>query len=221
MYSFNWHKENHLEFQKQNIWCSRELWRYLNRISKGDFPQQYFNDDKIQRISSFKINGLNKGIVPSIGREFINRNIIKEVGKEYILVSLSSKVFENFVKAKINRIPNHDVILRNILLKDENSIAKEIPIWMDPPNTITGHIDLIRISNNILEVADYKPEGNFMRSIPQVAFYGYLLAKKFGLDSSEINCISFNRELAWIYNPFIIFEELNTILKGVWNNYLK
>ncbi|MHA1297806.1 MAG: hypothetical protein ACTSO9_00005 [Candidatus Helarchaeota archaeon] len=169
---------------------------------------------------------MRRGLVPLIGRELIRKNIIKEYKDNHILVKLSKTVFNNFGSANINRKPDHDVILRNILIKDKKAIAKEIPVWRDPPKIITGHIDLIRIEDDVLEIVDYKPEGNFMRSIPQVAYYGYLLGKKFGLGIDEIKCISFNKDYAWRYDPFILFEELQKILKRLgkndfdWLNYL-
>ena len=75
--------------------------------------------------------------------------------------------------------PNHEHVLKHILREDDKSLATEIPIWTKNPKSVTGHIDLLRNDGNVIQVVDYKPEGNFVRSIPQVAYYGFIIKKKF------------------------------------------
>jgi hypothetical protein len=72
----------------------------------------------------------------------------------------------------------------------------------------TGHIDLILYDKKTqqLIISDYKPEGEFIRSLPQVAFYGLYIKKLFQLP--EVHCVSFNKDELWIYNPEILRNEL-------------
>ena len=94
-----------------------------------------------------------------------------------------------------------------ILIKDKDSIAIEVPIWsVSKDNHLTGHIDLIQIEDNIIKIIDYKPEGNFLFSLPQVATYGLLIKELIHVE--KINCISFNKNFAWEYNPEILLTEL-------------
>lgn len=193
--------------------CSRFLWRYLNRIARGQYPQRWFNDYSVKRISKFRLKGLKRGLVPRIGRQLVKEGIITEYGSQHELSRMADKVFINFEKAKIDRKPGHDVILKNILIKDEKSIATEVPVWYEKPEKITGHIDLVRINGDYVEVCDYKPEGNFMRSIPQVAYYGLVLKRQ--LQLPYVVCSSFNRENLWEYEPNILFDRLDTILSQI------
>lgn len=213
MYSFNWSKTNHIEYQRQNLKCSRFLWRYLNRISKGQYPQRWFNDYSVCRISKFRLKGLKRGLVPKIGRQLVKEGIIKEYGPNHELSRMTNQVFTNFTKAKIERKPGHDVILKNILIRDDKSIATEVPVWYEKPEKITGHIDLVRIHGDFVEVCDYKPEGNFMRSIPQVAYYGVVLKRQLNLP--YVVCASFNRDNLWEYEPMTLFNRLDSLLDEI------
>jgi hypothetical protein len=107
--------------------------------------------------------------------------------------------------------PGHEPILKNILLKDKDAVAIEVPIWNKKENNIiTGHIDLIQIENDVVKVIDYKPEGNFLLSLPQVAMYGYLIKSK--LNIKKVRCISFNKRGAWEYDPNILKEDIKEYL---------
>jgi hypothetical protein len=72
----------------------------------------------------------------------------------------------------------------------------------------TGHMDLILYSaqDDTLIISDYKPEGNFLYSLPQIATYGLFVKKLFRFP--RIMCMSFNQEEAWIYNPELLKREL-------------
>ena len=108
-------------------------------------------------------------------------------------------------------IPGHDPILKNILIKDNDAIAIEVPIWSEEENKeITGHIDLIQIENDSVKVIDYKPEGNFLLSLPQVAMYGFLVKSKLKLN--KVKCISFNKQGAWEYDPTILKMDIKDYL---------
>jgi len=72
----------------------------------------------------------------------------------------------------------------------------------------TGHMDLVLYSNqdDTLVVSDYKPEGNFLYSLPQIATYGLFVKKLFKFP--RIICMSFNKDEAWLYDPDILKRDL-------------
>jgi hypothetical protein len=167
-----------------------------------------FNDMKVKRISSFRLEKLKRGVVPSIGKQLIKLGVIKET-KQSELTKLTNDVFDLF---KDRLKPNHDHILKHILREDNKSIATEIPIWTKIPKSLTGHIDLLRNEEDIIQVVDYKPEGNFIRSLPQVAYYGFLIKRKF---DQNVQCISFNRNMEWSYDPVLALNAIDEILKEI------
>jgi hypothetical protein len=91
-------------------------------------------------------------------------------------------------------------------MNDPRMVAMEVPVWSGFLR-LTGHVDLIRIDEDCLEVIDYKPEGNFLRSMPQVAAYTYLLDSCYNsLKLEDMKCVSFNEKEAWIYSPLVLRE---------------
>lgn len=131
-----------------------------------------------------------------------------------------------------NYRPSHEEVLTKILLEHEFALSIETPVWtrrqqvmdafLSPKNecfdcsfseSITGHIDLILYDKReqCLIIADYKPEGFFLRSLPQVAIYGLMVKRT--LQMPKIKCMSFNKESAWVYDPAILKDEIDGLLK--------
>ena len=88
--------------------------------------------------------------------------------------------------------------------------------------SITGHIDLLLYDDNgnNLIIADYKPEGYFLRSLPQIAFYALILRRILNIEDLNVKCLSFNKDKAWIYKPEIL-KEINEEMKKFGNPKLK
>ena len=136
---------------------------------------------------------------------------IRKYSSNTKLPNYAQKVYEIYNENRINKKPGHEPILKNILIKDKDSIAIEVPVWKNSNNLyITGHIDLIQIHDNIVKIVDYKPEGNFLFSLPQVATYGLLIKKI--LDLKNLKCLSFNRKEAWEYDPNILLTDIKPYL---------
>jgi len=227
-YSFNWNLKNHKETLsklKTNQEDFKKLGAYFKKIYKGSFvPDNIFNTKNIPRVSQFKIKGLKIALLRSISKKLIRSGKIMNLDFNSRLPNYARKVYESYIKNNINRKPGHEPILKNILIKDNNSIAIEVPIWnKTEDNYITGHIDLIQFEKNYVKVIDYKPEGDFLRSLPQVATYGLLMKKNLKLN--DLLCISFNKNGAWVYNPKILLTDLKKFLKfhkifRPWEEYL-
>ncbi|MEJ2251071.1 MAG: hypothetical protein P8Y97_15640, partial [Candidatus Lokiarchaeota archaeon] len=156
----------------------------------------------------------------------INDWIIFNLDKENVLSCRANEVFTTFKNNNLRKKPGHGPILKNILIKDKNSIAIETPIWIEVNNTyLTGHIDLIQLKKGIIYIIDYKPEGNFIYSLPQVATYGLVFKKIFNI--KKLNCISFNKDHAWEYKPEILLNEIRDYLISqkidtrIWENFFE
>ena len=201
-----------LEFGSNNN-AYRKLRSHFLEVLNGNIPDQYFNSKEYPRVSQFKIRGVESYYLKFFSKKLIRAGIIEKHDKDSNLVSYARKVHDNF-KSALKKKPGHNPILKNILIKDENSIAIEVPIWKEVQNTcLTGHIDLIQLEDKTLKVVDYKPEGNFLVSLPQVAMYGLLIKERFGI--TNLKCISFNKEEAWEYNPTILNEDIVAFLESV------
>ena len=213
-YAFNWNINHHKAklFQNNpNREEFRNLGTYFKKVYQGTIPNDLFNQKGLPRVSQFKIRGLKPAFMASFSKSLIREGKIKLHSSGSRLPKFVNDVFETYKTSEIGKKPGHEPILKNILIRDENSVAIEIPIWKKIRNDyITGHIDLIQIENGIVKVIDYKPEGHFLVSLPQVATYGLFIKSMFNLH--EVKCISFNRKEAWEYNPHILLTDIKDYL---------
>jgi len=213
-YAFNWnivHHKRKLAQTGPNRDEFRILGSYFKKVYQGTIPNDLFNQRGLPRVSQFKIRGLKPAFMVSFSKSLIREGKIEVHDSNSKLPRFVNDVFETFKKSQIGKKPGHEPILKNILIRDENSVAIEIPIWKQINNLfITGHIDLIQIEDDIVKVIDYKPEGNFLLSLPQVATYGLFIKKLFNLH--KIKCISFNKKEAWEYVPEILLTDVRNYL---------
>ncbi len=188
-----------------------KLWNFFERIGKGDIPNQLFNDYNLPRISQFKLSGINPKILGSFKTKLIRQGKIKRLDEISKYSKMVQSVFRNFKQNGLKEKPNHEAVLKNILIKDEESLAIEIPVWKRSQNgSLTGHIDLIQANENLIKVIDYKPEGRFLWSLPQVATYGNLIKNL--LKIKKLRCISFSLREVWEYNPEILLSDIKDFL---------
>jgi hypothetical protein len=213
-YSFYWNKEHHKKKYSQLITNKSELDRlkdHFKKVTEGRIPNNLFNSKEFPRVSQFKIKGLKSAFIRSFSKNLIRSGKIRYYNSDSKLPKYARKVFFNYRENNIMSIPGHEPILKNILIKDEDAVAIEVPIWGKKENlVVTGHIDLIQIENDIVKVIDYKPEGNFLSSLPQVAMYGFLVKSKLNL--KKVKCISFNKQGAWEYTPNILKKDIKEYL---------
>ena len=228
LYPFNWNKLHHREKYNQITTNQEELNKlkeHFKRIYQGMIPNNLFNSRNLPRISQFKIKGIKSAFIRSFSKKLIRLDKIQYHDSNTSLPQYVQKVMENYKTNKFPKRPGHEPILKNILIKDKDSLAIEVPIWNETNDkVITGHIDLLQIENDIIKVIDYKPEGKFLLSLPQVAMYGYLLKSK--LNIRKLKCISFNKNEAWEYDPKILFIDIKDFLishridKRPWEKFL-
>lgn len=213
-YAFNWnivhHKAKLLQYN-QNREEFRTLGTYFKKVYHGSIPNDLFNLRNLPRVSQFKIRGLKPAFMASFSKSLIREGKIKLHDSDSKLPRFVNDVYDSYKINEIGKKPGHEPILKNILIRDQNAVAIEVPIWKKIENNyITGHIDLIQIEDGIIKVIDYKPEGNFLLSLPQVATYGLFIKSIFNLH--KIKCISFNRKKAWEYDPHILLTDVKNYL---------
>ena len=212
---------------------------FFDLILRKQIAHDLFNDSKTMRCSKFRITKLNRGSHKIISEKLISESSIHQINSsptpnilefEWIhnLLVITNECFEEYNKDPnyFNK-PTHDSVLTAILLKLNNALSIETPIWLRKQrkltdymnldndnynfsysNSITGHIDLLlydEIGNNLI-IADYKPEGYFLRSLPQIAFYALILRRILNTSDLNVKCLSFNKDEAWIYNPEVLME---------------
>lgn len=204
--------ENHVKLKEiSNNPDIIKLWNFFERIGKGDIPNQLFNDYNLPRISQFKLSGISPKLLGSFKTKLIRQGKIKRLDETSKYAKMVQSVFRNFRQNGLKEKPNHEAVLKNILIKDEESLAIEIPVWKrGQKGSLTGHIDLIQANENLIKVIDYKPEGRFLWSLPQVATYGNLIKNL--LKIKKLRCISFSLREVWEYNPEILLSDIKDFL---------
>ncbi|TFF98859.1 MAG: hypothetical protein EU547_00170 [Promethearchaeota archaeon] len=209
-YSFHYHKRrlNNLDQLNENY---KILKRYFIEVYEGKIPNDMFNMRNNPRISRFKLKGVGKAFLRSYSKKLIRSGEIKKLDSNKLSL-YATNVYKTYQSNKIDKKPGHDPVLKNILINDDQAIAIETPIWKQKNGScLTGHIDLIQITPELIRIVDYKPEGNFLYSLPQVASYGLIFKSNFKYDN--IKCISFNKDEAWEYDPdLLIKDELKRFL---------
>lgn len=213
-YSFNWNKIHHKQKYNQILANREELDRlktHFEKVFEGKIPNRLFNSRDLPRVSQFKIKGIKLAFIRSFSKSLIRSGKIKRLDSSSKLPMYVQRVFKNYKEIGFGGAPGHEPVLKNILIKDKDSVAVEVPIWKKEENkTITGHIDLIQIENDVVKVIDYKPEGRFLLSLPQVGMYGFLFKSR--LNIKTVKCISFNKQEVWEYDPNILLSEVKDYL---------
>ncbi|MHA1917168.1 MAG: hypothetical protein ACTSUV_02515 [Candidatus Ranarchaeia archaeon] len=203
-YSFQWNLRNHLNEKKNQI--GQILWNELKNIYKGEIPDFYFSKlSGFDRASTFKIKGFNRQEKEELESSLIERKLL-EVYENHSLINNSKQTPDI----------SHPSVLSKLLREDPNSIAIETPVW-STNYLITGHVDLLRINKDSLEVIDYKPKGDFFTSIPQISTYGLIIHENYKIPLEKIKCIAFNQKKAWVF-PIMISKEIKKIVEEIEGN---
>ncbi len=193
-YLFQWNLRHHRSFDSHH---SRDLWHALSKVADGRVPLNVFESQIYDRASSLRTPSRESDewfIDDMEDRGILDVDVVRD---DYASICSSISPLK---KVKDKHLQVQDYLLKN----DEAAIAMEVPVWSGFLR-LTGHIDLIRIRDERIEIVDYKPEGRFLRSMPQVAVYSYLLDSCYpNLQLENMKCVSFNESEAWMYSPSIL-----------------
>jgi hypothetical protein len=110
---------------------------------------------------------------------------------------------------------DHENLEKYFLQNDIESIASEVPVWLEPIDLInysdifqineclTGHIDLVKVcADNNIWIWDYKP--NAFRETTasnQVYLYSLMLSARTGIPLKQFRCGYFDTGNAFYFNP--------------------
>ena len=112
----------------------------------------------------------------------------------------------------------HSKVQMFMLENDQTTIAMEIPLWLysnelndfekifQSKEALTGHIDLIKIDNDLVWVWDYKPNASKEEfASTQVYFYALMLSKRTNIPLNKIRCGYFDESSTFVFKPEEIF----------------
>ena len=108
----------------------------------------------------------------------------------------------------------HTNVQMFMLQHDNKTISIEVPIWIMPDelphyndffnskDTLTGHIDALRIEDDLVWVWDYKPNAHREKyASTQTNFYAIMLSQRTGIPIEKFRCGYFDDEQAFIFKP--------------------
>ena len=193
------YKLHNLKLNKLAFEYPQLIW-YLNRMFEN-CPNNYFENGPRSSSLKFKLNGVN-----------IHQIIGHEVSS---LCSLGLKSNRERFK------DNHQKVQVFMLENDDKTVGMEVPIWLseeeykdyqqvfNSDETLTGHIDVLRIEDGKIWIWDYKPNAfNEKYASTQVFFYSLMLSKRTGINLDMFRCGYFDENYAFIFKP-----ELKNLIK--------
>jgi hypothetical protein len=103
-----------------------------------------------------------------------------------------------------------------MLENDLSTVAVELPIWLLPhelelykalfscEDPLTGHIDIVRVEDDIVWIWDYKPNAeNEKHANCQLLFYAIMLSSRTGIPIERFRCGYFDEKTAFVFKPGI------------------
>lgn len=116
---------------------------------------------------------------------------------------------------------NHSKVQMFMLENDTNTIAMEVPIWLEATEIdgydkmfnsnepLTGHIDVLRVNDGKVWVWDYKPNAHKEKyADTQTYFYALMLSKRTGLPLEMFRCGYFDKNYAFVFKPEEVSKNL-------------
>ncbi len=108
----------------------------------------------------------------------------------------------------------HDEVEVALVEKDAFTLATEVPVWLEPAELgvyasafvplgcLTGHIDIVRVKPDLVEVWDYKPDTQLAETVgPQTALYAIALSIRTGVPISHFRCGYFDSARSYCFSP--------------------
>jgi len=90
----------------------------------------------------------------------------------------------------------HDIVEKFFITFDPKTVAYEIPVWNSEYN---GHIDLIRVVDNRIQILDFKPNAHKeKKASSQIFLYRECLSELTGINRNDIDCVYFDDKNAYL-----------------------
>jgi len=120
---------------------------------------------------------------------------------------------------------NHSKVQMFMLENDKNTIAVEVPIWLESKELdcynrlfnsdepLTGHIDVLRIQDGKIWVWDYKPNAHKEKyATTQIYFYSLMLSLRTGIPLEKFRCGYFDKYYTYVFKPELDFLKAQEML---------
>ena len=157
------------------------LQQYLYRFVQGA-PNKIF--ESAERISQQKMQ------------------IFAETKKDF---NQANRIASYVLKGTEYNNERHSQIQTTFLLQDATSIAAEVPVWYWERNLAKGycgHIDLVQIRNNKVQVLDFKPNAVKETKAPtQLYLYALALSFRTGIPLQKMQCAWFDEKNYYSFEP--------------------
>ncbi|MBD3160424.1 MAG: hypothetical protein GF309_16710 [Candidatus Lokiarchaeota archaeon] len=205
-YQFQWSVANHQKLGNTKGDLAA-LWAHLEAVRDGTIPTEPFTSPFFARASSLGFEKMSKARLVGLRKRLMkNGQLVRDLKSKLVgqIRDYHRELGDHSYRA------DHS-ILEEFLKQDCNSIAIEVPVW-SMKHSLSGHIDLIRFGDEVIQVCDYKPgplhktAQRFTKSIPQVAAYGEMMAQRLAvplreaLDAAKlpaIECCIFDTHSCW------------------------
>jgi len=114
----------------------------------------------------------------------------------------------------------HSRVQLELLQNDDSTLAVEVPVWTDETEkdlfsseTLSGHIDVLRIEDGLIWVWDYKPNAHLEKfADTQTFLYSLLLSKRANIPLNKFRCGYFDEKRAYVFKPE---EEFMRKIEGI------
>ncbi len=185
-YYFRVHKKKLANHCKNGF---SNLWNYISLVLKN-CPTEHFVEGPRSSVLKFDL-GVDK------------KSLDHEV-KYLARIGLDSDYYGD----------NHLNVQMFMLAYDQNTVAIEIPIWLEAEEyenykdlfgtekSLSGHIDIVRIENGLVWIWDYKPNAHREKyADTQVYFYAFMLSKRTGIPLKKFMCGYFDDKNTYVFKP--------------------
>lgn len=228
----------------------RSLEENFDIIKEKRFPNDMFNNFANIRISLFTLKGnktseINKNTLNLFIDKLLKDNKItfylknesdfSFYKKRFPSLELNTNIFYNhelceivadvsneYHESQISRKPYHPDICGNILIRNNDSVAIEFPVFIPYKDKryFIGHIDLLRITDYknrfFVRIDDFKQDyREILKSLPQISCYGliFIILMKLYYDEDDFTviCTGFTKDIAIEFDPLIIYDILEFI----------
>lgn len=120
---------------------------------------------------------------------------------------------EGLVKNKDAFSQNHSRVEAQFIENDPTTIACEVPLWVlkneadgmplpDSTFPFSGHIDVLRLDGNRVNILDYKPNAHREKyAATQLYFYSLMLSRRTGIPLEKMSCAYFDENREYWFEP--------------------
>lgn len=120
---------------------------------------------------------------------------------------------------------NHMNVQMFMLAYDKTTIAMEVPVWLDQTElksykkvfdsekSLSGHIDIVRVENDLVWIWDYKPNAHREKfADTQTYLYALMLSKRTKIPLKNFRCGYFDDKNVYVFNPITNKTSKKTLL---------